>query len=392
MKKKNYDTSPQLKDTQPMNQEPYQEPVSLLNYFDRTQIDAIQQRLAKVTQMGFVTVNDRGESITERTSFSSFCDCIRNDSILSEGCRLSDAGGALLAAASGQPYIYLCHCGLVEIAIPISVDDKNIGYFLCGQVHCPNAPADVPRIGNEANQKRLAEMTEKLNESWNALPTYSYERIQDFARMTELVISLLTENKKIQLQREKELQKQIDLLEYIAKQKIALDTDPLTGVYSRYAFSNALKEYDDCTQLPEGFAAITIDVNSLKQINDSLGHDAGDELIRGATDCITRVSGKDGRCFRTGGDEFVVLATEMNHTKAEAMLEALEAETNRWDGKTVHQLSLAAGYALAEDHPGITAEKLVFKADQAMYEKKAEYYQKSENDRRKPTHIQPDCV
>ena len=91
--------------------------------------------------------------------------------------------------------------------------------------------------------------------------------------------------------------------------------------------------------------------------------------------------GDAGRCFRIGGDEFVVLG-QMGKEQADAVLQGLEQETGSWAGDRVQSLSLAAGYALADEHPGLTVEELVKKADQAMYAAKAEYYRKSGHDRR----------
>ena len=168
----------------------------------------------------------------------------------------------------------------------------------------------------------------------------------------------------------------------LRKQKIQLDTDALTGVYSRFAYARALKELDREGTLPEKFVAFTVDVNGLKQVNDQQGHEAGDEMICGAADCITAALCKNGRCYRTGGDEFVVLAL-MEADRAEEALAQLRREAAKWRGETVRTLSLAAGYALASRNKDLSAEKLVGVADKAMYEAKAAYYRNSGRDRRK---------
>lgn len=168
----------------------------------------------------------------------------------------------------------------------------------------------------------------------------------------------------------------------VLKQKIKLDTDALTGVKSRYAYSHMLKKMNAEGALPEGIAAFSIDVNGLKETNDNLGHEAGDELIRGAADCINKVFGRSGTCFRTGGDEFVVMA-EMNREQAEWTLVSLESEAEFWQGVMNKRLSLAVGFAVSDEHPGCTAEKLVGEADKAMYEEKSRYYRISGKDRRR---------
>ena len=169
--------------------------------------------------------------------------------------------------------------------------------------------------------------------------------------------------------------------DHMLRQQAALDTDPLTGLSSRYAYSVALKGYDAAGALPEDLAAFTIDINGLKGVNDALGHDAGDELICGAARCIERAF-SSGRFYRTGGDEFVVLARDMNRARAGIALNSLYREAGRWRGEKGQKLKLAAGYALAVKHPGLSSEKLVHEADLQMYQAKARYYRKSGTNRR----------
>ena len=165
---------------------------------------------------------------------------------------------------------------------------------------------------------------------------------------------------------------------HIREQHTELMKDALSGVYSRHAYMKALEK---CAEVPADLAAFTVDINGLKMTNDTIGHEAGDELIVGAARCIEQALREKSYCYRTGGDEFVVLA-KMDRAQAEEALVRLEQETEAWTGNEVKTLSLAAGYALAGDYPGLTVEELVKKADQAMYAAKAEYYRNSGIDRR----------
>lgn len=175
---------------------------------------------------------------------------------------------------------------------------------------------------------------------------------------------------------------QLAMDDHMSAQQLQIDTDALTGLYSGHAYSKALKELDAAGALPEDLAVFVVDINGLKDVNDALGHDAGDELIRGAAQLVEAALGGEGRCYRTGGDEFVALAN-MRRDEAEAALDRLRGEAARWQGKRVKALSLAAGCALAADNPDLLAEKLVREADMAMYASKAVYYQSSGRDRRK---------
>ena len=169
--------------------------------------------------------------------------------------------------------------------------------------------------------------------------------------------------------------------EHIRRQHSELMRDALSGALSRHAYMKDLERYADQASIPEDLTAFTIDINGLKAVNDTLGHDAGDELIVGAAGCVSRAVGDTGRCYRTGGDEFVVLA-RMDRTQADTALLRLDSESAAWKGEKVGKLSLSAGCALARDHRGLTGEELVKKADQAMYAAKAEYYRVNGRDRR----------
>lgn len=168
--------------------------------------------------------------------------------------------------------------------------------------------------------------------------------------------------------------------ESMEAQRALLMIDDLTGVGSRRAYSEALEELA-AQGVPDGLVAFCIDINGLKEANDTLGHSAGDELIRAAADCIRSVFSSKGGCFRTGGDEFVVLAP-MGRAQADDAMTTLEREAAAWRGSLGQELRLACGYALTADWPGVTPEGLVMQADRAMYEAKEAFYRQAGNDRR----------
>lgn len=172
----------------------------------------------------------------------------------------------------------------------------------------------------------------------------------------------------------------LKLDDQVAVQQHQIDTDALTGLSSRHAYTDALKALS--AVLPEDLAVFIIDINGLKEVNDSKGHEAGDELIRGAAKCIRNVFGGEAHCYRTGGDEFAVLAN-LSRMEAENMISRLKWETARWRGEAGQSLSLAIGCALALEHPQYDIQQLLREADMAMYASKAEYYSKDGHNRRR---------
>lgn len=173
---------------------------------------------------------------------------------------------------------------------------------------------------------------------------------------------------------------QIQMDDQITEQRVKISNDALTGVLSRFAYIDAISAYSE--SIPSDLTVFLIDINGLKEVNDTLGHEAGDELICGAANCITASVGKKDRIFRIGGDEFVVFAN-MTKERADAALASLARTTQAWSGSKVRQLSISAGYALASDFADCSLEDLTKEADLEMYEQKRAYYQQSGKYRRK---------
>ncbi len=168
----------------------------------------------------------------------------------------------------------------------------------------------------------------------------------------------------------------------IYEQKIRISEDPLTGLYSRYAYTQHLQDLSELEALPENLVVFSIDINGLKYVNDNFGHSAGDELIRGAANCIYNVLSRYGKCFRTGGDEFIVF-TNMDDDMILDAVEALKQGALKWHGKEAEFLSLSVGYAKASENLDVPVEKLISLADEKMYKDKDEYYKNNNIERRK---------
>ena len=75
-------------------------------------------------------------------------------------------------------------------------------------------------------------------------------------------------------------------------------------------YEGNIQEMEVLQSKAEPRSYLAVDINGLKEVNDTFGHEAGDQLIIGAANCIERAFGDYGKVFRTGGDEFIVLLTE----------------------------------------------------------------------------------
>lgn len=161
-------------------------------------------------------------------------------------------------------------------------------------------------------------------------------------------------------------------------------TDGLTGLRNRYSMEMLLENIKK-TGMPEDLSIVMIDINCLKVVNDTIGHDAGDELIKGAADCIAEVFEKTDNIFRIGGDEFLVVG-RFNEHKLETSISELRMKTETWKGELVNDLFLSIGAAMHEKEPELSLSELIKKADSVMYKDKNDFYVRTGRDRRGSSH------
>ena len=152
------------------------------------------------------------------------------------------------------------------------------------------------------------------------------------------------------------------------------NTDPLTGVKSRHAYleQEAVMDQGIWAGHMEPFAVVLCDVNNLKEINDTLGHKAGDEYIRGSCRLVCQYF-RHSSVFRVGGDEFVAVLTGTDYEQRRELHQGLvqRFEENCRRGEPV----MATG--MAEFHPRQDRRfSCVFeRADKEMYERKRQLKQ-----------------
>jgi diguanylate cyclase (GGDEF)-like protein len=174
---------------------------------------------------------------------------------------------------------------------------------------------------------------------------------------------------------DKEKKKEEELL-------IKSNVDELTGLYNRRAFEDSIAEYGDNVTEPD-FVFISLDVNGLKVVNDSMGHAAGDELLQGAAACMKRCFSPYGRVYRIGGDEFSATIFA-NDDQLEKIKQDFEEVTAAWSGEIVKSLSISAGYVPKREVTTTSIHEMSHIADMKMYEAKARHYMENpEQDRRK---------
>ena len=149
--------------------------------------------------------------------------------------------------------------------------------------------------------------------------------------------------------------------------------DPLTLLANRNLFRDRVQHALSRARRGENHAAVMfLDVDNFKNINDSLGHDAGDRLLQTVAQRIVQISRSSDTVARLGGDEFGMLlegvATYAQVQRvADALIESLGAPFSL-DGRDVH---VTASVGVAFSSTDTTAQELLSNADLAMYHAKA---------------------
>lgn len=89
--------------------------------------EQVQDQLAEFTGTAIITIDYKGNPITKHSCRTEFCSVIRENPIFRKRCYRCDALAGLEAVRLGRPYIYLCHCGIVDVAVPVLVGDRYLG-------------------------------------------------------------------------------------------------------------------------------------------------------------------------------------------------------------------------------------------------------------------------
>lgn len=164
-----------------------------------------------------------------------------------------------------------------------------------------------------------------------------------------------------QVKQEQEYEKRLEQ----AQKKAAIDA--LTGVKSKYAYmeAEALLDHQIEKQARPAFAVVVLDVNNLKRVNDTSGHQAGDRYLHDASRIICDTF-KHSPVFRVGGDEFAVIAQGYDYEIIEELIHRIEK--NNLDNIQSDGIVIACGMARFTDDTSVAS---VFRrADMDMYANK----------------------
>jgi len=151
--------------------------------------------------------------------------------------------------------------------------------------------------------------------------------------------------------------------------------DPLTGLYNRRYMEESLeRELRRADRKQRPLAALMLDLDHFKRYNDTLGHAAGDAMLRAIGNFLQSRMRKDDIVCRYGGEEFTIIMPESSLEIAMQRAERLREDSKRLEislnGQFLGSVTFSVGIACFPDH-GNTSEQLLHAADLALYRAKA---------------------
>lgn len=153
------------------------EHLSLVEILDINEFQSMQDNLSISTDLAVLTVDYKGIPVTTHSACRSFCEKIRKIPHYKDLCQKCDSRGGLEAARLQKPYIYMCHMGIVDLAVPIIAEDQYLGAMMAGQVRI----SDSNRLESILNVKHDFDQCsdyQKLLSDYQALPELNYEKIE----------------------------------------------------------------------------------------------------------------------------------------------------------------------------------------------------------------------
>lgn len=148
-------------------------------------------------------------------------------------------------------------------------------------------------------------------------------------------------------------------------------TDSRTGLVNRTRWNELMNS----STIADPYAILVVDLNGLKRVNDTLGHEAGDQMIYHLSGILRSTLPRSSVICRWGGDEFTILLPGVNRTQVDQQIASLYTATELYNASAPElPIHFAIGSALSSEHPGISRTDLFRLADEDMYRRKQLWY------------------
>lgn len=275
-----------------------------------------------------------------------------------------------------HPEVVLHCAGLIKV---INVNQRTLELF--GAASKEHLLTNLNRVFRDEMGSHFAN---ELIDLWNGTLVYEREGI-NYSLSGEPINILL--NFRIMPGHEQTFDWALVSIQDITARKKAEDYlqylgthDVMTGLYNRAYFEETIQKLTIAQTLK--VSIVVLDLNYLKRTNDSLGHQAGDKLIRRAAEVLNATFTNINSNYvaaRIGGDEFAVILPDKDETETAELLKQIQLliEINN---RYYREPALSISYGAATSQPGMSIEKVIQMADDSMYANKAENHRRRKDD------------
>lgn len=299
----------------------------------------LQDLLSIVTKVAIIIVDYKGNPVTRHSGCNRFCEAVRSDSQLVKYCQKCDSRGGLEAVRLNEPYMYLCHYNIVDIAIPIIIDDKYIGALMAGQVKLSDSiksEESLEQIAVISKNSIAQNALEDFKNYYEELPVLSYKEVNEIANMLFSLCNYVVEealNKNLIL----------DMYQKTVKNNIEIDSNILEG-YTIKNIEHAKKEISTAiidsyvTEKNSNYGIKSTVGNTLKPALEYIYKNKGENISAEKLAKICHISPSYfSRLFaKETGESFSIYVTKLKVEWAKKMLE----ETNM----NINEISDALGF------------------------------------------------
>lgn len=153
-----------------------QREILLKQLFEAGNFQSLQDKLADALEIAIITVDIDGTPVSRHSGCSAFCAKVRKGEY-SEFCSKCDSRGSIDASRKKKPFIYSCHMGLADIAIPIFVGGYYLGSVMAGQIRVTDP---LERVTDAKNENHLPP---QLIKEYDSLPLLSLKRVEALSEM-----------------------------------------------------------------------------------------------------------------------------------------------------------------------------------------------------------------
>ncbi|MHC5770641.1 MAG: GGDEF domain-containing response regulator [Nostoc sp.] len=256
------------------------------------------------------------------------------------------------------------------ILLDINMPEMN-GYEVCQQLKASKTTEQIPIIFISA----LDQINDKVQAFELGGKDYITKPFQ------ELEVLMRIRNQLLIKQQHQQLLEQNQRLEHEIQERLQAEaevrqlslTDELTGLYNRRGFFCLANHQFQIARRTQIFCCLLfVDLDGLKQINDSLGHEIGDRAIVDTAQLLKQSFRELDIIGRIGGDEFVIFVSSCSPENTDEFRPRLQVNVDRFNQEHnySYQLSISIGASQCALNENVSLEQLLEQADKLMYEQK----------------------